>query len=73
MRIFHRNVRFQFLRLKAALYNGIERANASASSNVSKVRKMTVLPRELSVTGGELSPTLKVKRFYLVSLFAAQI
>ncbi len=38
-----------------------------------QVRRVGILPRELSVEGGELSPTLKVKRRVVEQTFAAEI
>ena len=45
-----------------AIQNGIDEANKSAVSNAGVVRKWMILPNELSVSSGELGPTLKLKR-----------
>ena len=45
-----------------AIQNGINEANKSAVSNAGVVRKWMILPNELSVSSGELGPTLKLKR-----------
>ena len=51
------------------LYNyirdGIDLVNARAISNVHKVKKWAILPSIFTVKGGELTPTLKVKRNYV--------
>ena len=48
---------------------GLERANTKAVSNVARVKAWRVLPKEFSVEGGELSPSLKLKRFYVAELY----
>ena len=48
---------------------GVERANSRAVSNVANIKKWTVLPREFSVDGGELGPSLKLKRFHVVDMY----
>ncbi len=52
-------------KLEAALYEAVGRANDRADSRAARVQKLRILPKELSVVDGELSPTLKVKRFHL--------
>ena len=44
-----------------------------AMARVEQVKKFTILPRELSIDEGELTPTLKVKRNVVTAHFAAQI
>lgn len=41
---------------------GIAKANSKAISNAHHVRKWLMLPEDLSESGGELTPTLKIKR-----------
>ena len=55
--------------VEAAIQAGVERANTRAISNVAKVKRFTVLPKEFSVDGGELGPSLKLKRFHVVDMY----
>ncbi len=50
----------------------IDRVN-SEFARVEQVKRFTILPRELSIAEGELTPTLKVKRNVVVEHFAEQI
>ena len=47
----------------AAIQAGIDKANKRAVSRAACVQKWTVLPLDFSIPGGELGPTLKLKRF----------
>ncbi|MBV8728051.1 MAG: long-chain fatty acid--CoA ligase, partial [Candidatus Eremiobacteraeota bacterium] len=49
------------------------RNKTSDLAQFEQVRRIIVLPHELSVEGGELSPTLKVKRRVVEQRFADQI
>eukprot|EP00095_Tigriopus_kingsejongensis_P011614 maker-scaffold638_size121162-snap-gene-0.27 protein:Tk11614 transcript:maker-scaffold638_size121162-snap-gene-0.27-mRNA-1 annotation:"long-chain-fatty-acid-- ligase acsbg2 isoform x1" len=49
--------------IMAAIQSGIDRVNAHAVSNAAKVQKWTILPNDVSIAGGELGPTMKLKRF----------
>lgn len=44
------------------IQEGIDRANTKAISRAQNVRKWTILDGDFSVDGGELTPTLKLKR-----------
>ena len=46
-----------------AIQDGIDRANKRAISRAAVVQRWTVLPLDVSIPGGELGPTLKLKRF----------
>ena len=59
--------------VKKEIDKGVERANERAVSNVAKVKKWTLLMKEFSVDGGELSPSLKLKRFHIVEMYKNEI
>jgi long-chain acyl-CoA synthetase len=50
----------------------VEKSNQKFA-RVEQVKKITILPRDLSQEGGELTPTLKVKRSVVADKYAAQI
>jgi long-chain acyl-CoA synthetase len=59
-----------------AVLAGIETALQAVNAElarVEQVKKFTILPRELSIAEGELTPTLKVKRNVVHDHFASQI
>ena len=45
-----------------AIQEGIDATNKSATSNAQKIQKWTILPKDFSITGDELGPTMKLKR-----------
>ena len=59
----------QWAKVEAALLAGIERANTKAVSNVARIKKFRVLKKDFSVDGGELSPTLKLKRSVVAKMY----
>jgi len=42
-------------------------------ARVEQIKKFTILPRELSIAEGELTPTLKVKRNVVAANFEGEI
>ena len=55
--------------LRAHIQDGVNKVN-ELYARVESVRKFAVLPRPLSIEGGELTPTLKVKRKIVYENFA---
>jgi len=60
-------------RVMNAIQAGIDRANKKAISRAACVQKWTLLPLDVSVPGGELGPTLKLKRFFFNKKFSDAI
>uniref|UniRef100_A0A8C2YVK1 long-chain-fatty-acid--CoA ligase n=1 Tax=Cyclopterus lumpus TaxID=8103 RepID=A0A8C2YVK1_CYCLU len=56
-----------------AIQEGMERANARATSNAQKIQKWTILERDFSVNGGELGPTMKLRRPIVVKMYQEKI
>ena len=59
--------------VEAAIQAGLDRANDKAISNVARVRKWKVVGKEFSMDGGELGPSLKLKRFHVVDKYKEEI
>ena len=55
------------------IHQAINSANSKAESNPQKVQKFKILPLDLSIGGGELGPTLKVKRHYIMQKYSDEI
>uniref|UniRef100_A0A8C4NX72 long-chain-fatty-acid--CoA ligase n=1 Tax=Dicentrarchus labrax TaxID=13489 RepID=A0A8C4NX72_DICLA len=56
-----------------AIQEGMERINARATSNAQKVQKWIILERDFSVGGGELGPTMKLRRPIVVKMYEEKI
>ncbi|CAH1716116.1 unnamed protein product [Chironomus riparius] len=55
------------------IQEAIDRANAKAASNAQKVQKFMVLPNEFSMHTGELGPTMKLKRGFVMQKYKNEI
>ena len=58
--------------LRSEIQSAIDDLN-SHFARVEQIKKFTILPRQLSIEGGELTPTLKVKRSKVAEHFAVDI
>lgn len=56
-----------------AIMEILNKVNKESSSKAAKVRKFVILPTEFSIAGGELGPTLKIKRHAVESKYAKEI
>ncbi|XP_028270315.1 long-chain-fatty-acid--CoA ligase ACSBG2-like isoform X2 [Parambassis ranga] len=56
-----------------AIQEGMERVNARSTSNAQKIQKWVILERDFSITGGELGPTMKLRRPIVVKMYQEKI
>ena len=70
--LLDRNSR-DYARITRAIQQGIDRANEKATSNAQKIQKWILLKTDFSVPGGELGPTLKLKRHLVLKKYAESI
>jgi len=56
-----------------AIQAGIDRYNKKATSNAQKIQKWTILPTDFSIPGGEVGPTMKVKRHYVMKKYCDNV
>ncbi|XP_053371479.1 long-chain-fatty-acid--CoA ligase ACSBG1 [Clarias gariepinus] len=52
---------------------GIDRVNAKANSNAQRIQKWTILGKDFSVLGGELGPTMKLRRSFVLKMYHNEI
>ena len=58
--------------IRAEIQQAVDAVNTEMA-RVEQIKKFTILPRELSIAEGELTPTLKVKRNVVTAHFEAEI
>ena len=54
---------------QAYLQAGLDQTNKLAISNAAKIQKFAILPEDFSVQTGELTPTLKLKRKFIMEKY----
>jgi len=59
--------------LQGAVQAGMERVNRQAVSNAQRIQKWSILLTEFSVAGGELGPTMKMRRPFIYRKYAEDI
>lgn len=53
--------------------DGIQKVNQKSASNAQKIQKFRILPTDFSINGGELGPTLKLKRMVVFDMYSSII
>ncbi|KAJ1212740.1 hypothetical protein NDU88_000388 [Pleurodeles waltl] len=66
-------VRYKDPAIYKAIQEGLDRVNKTAVSNAQRVQKWTILEKDFSIDGGELGPTLKLKRPVILDMYAKVI
>ncbi|XP_066523388.1 long-chain-fatty-acid--CoA ligase ACSBG1 isoform X2 [Hoplias malabaricus] len=56
-----------------AIQEGISRVNAKATSNAQRIQKWTILGKDFSVSGGELGPTMKLRRPVVLKIYNEKV
>ena len=59
--------------VKRAIQEGVSRVNSGAISNAQRVQKWCIIPTDFSLPGGELGPTLKLKRHFVLEKYQKKI
>ncbi|XP_042552956.1 long-chain-fatty-acid--CoA ligase ACSBG2-like [Dipodomys spectabilis] len=56
-----------------AIQQGIDAVNQEATSNAQRIRKWLILDKDFSIQGGELGPTTKMRRHFIIQKYKPQI
>uniref|UniRef100_A0A0D9RBG6 long-chain-fatty-acid--CoA ligase n=1 Tax=Chlorocebus sabaeus TaxID=60711 RepID=A0A0D9RBG6_CHLSB len=56
-----------------AIQQGINAVNQEAMNNAQKIQKWVILEKDFSIYGGELGPTMKLKRHFVAQKYKKQI
>ncbi|XP_009992808.1 PREDICTED: long-chain-fatty-acid--CoA ligase ACSBG1 [Chaetura pelagica] len=56
-----------------AIQEGINKVNMNATNRVHCIQKWIVLPRDFSISGGELGPTMKLKRLTVLEKYRHEV
>jgi len=56
-----------------AIMNHLKKVNSKAISNAQKVHKFMIAPKDFTLAGGEMTPTMKLKRHVVLEMYGAEI
>ncbi|XP_023331008.1 long-chain-fatty-acid--CoA ligase ACSBG2 [Eurytemora carolleeae] len=56
-----------------AIQKGMDRYNKRATSNAQRIQKWMILPADFSIPGGEIGPTMKVKRHAVLKKYQEKV
>ncbi|XP_062402556.1 long-chain-fatty-acid--CoA ligase ACSBG1 [Sardina pilchardus] len=56
-----------------SIQEAINKVNSRATSNAQRIQKWTILPRDFSISGGELGPTMKLRRPVVLKMYHSEI
>jgi len=60
-------------KIRASIQAAIDKVNNDATSRAQQIRKWSMLPKDFSLDGGELTPTMKLKRRVVNQKYSQQI
>ncbi|KAI5100501.1 long-chain-fatty-acid--CoA ligase ACSBG1 isoform X1 [Silurus meridionalis] len=56
-------------KVNQVIQEGIDRVNTKAHSNAQRIQKWTIVEKDFSVSGGELGPTMKLRRPFILKMY----
>ncbi|CAH2273210.1 long-chain-fatty-acid-- ligase ACSBG1 isoform X1 [Pelobates cultripes] len=56
-----------------AIQDGIDRVNKEAVSNAQRIQKWAILAKDFSISGGEMGPTMKIKRYAILEKYSKEV
>ena len=59
--------------VQAEIDRALERANSKAISRAAGVKRWRLIEKDFTLGGGELSPSLKLKRFHVAKMYEKEI
>ncbi|XP_075064497.1 long-chain-fatty-acid--CoA ligase ACSBG1 [Mixophyes fleayi] len=56
-----------------AIQEGVDKVNSEAVSNAQRIQKWLILPKDFSISGGEMGPTMKIKRHAILEKYREEV